>query len=110
MIACPQCGLYAGALALVCPACNALVHGTALERLASEARAAEALSERRAIELWRNALQLLPVETKQHATIRARIATLESTTTPLAKHAGPVAGTWFARLGPLGLLLWKFKT
>lgn len=109
MIACPQCFHTAGDLALVCPACNGLIHGKTLEELAGRAKTAEAAGDPGALLLWQKALQLLPAGTKQHATILERIQALPKDEGAI-KPAGPGAGTWFARLGPLGLILWKFKT
>ena len=110
MIACPQCLHMAGDLALVCPACNALIHGVVLEELANRAKAAEGTGDPEALLLWQRALQLLPPGTTQYATIQGRIAALQKETGKAKGPGGPVAGTWLARLGPLGLILWKFKT
>jgi len=111
MISCPHCGHVAGDLALVCPACNGLIHAQALEQLANQAKAAEAAGDPQALLLWQNALQLLPPGTKQHAAILERIKALHKSGVKPASGTpgGPAAGTWLARLGPLGLLIWKFK-
>ena len=100
-----------GDLALVCPACNGLIHAAALEQLANQAKAAQAEGDPEALLLWHKALQLLPPGTKQHAIILERIKALPTVATaaPVAGPSGPTAGTWLARLGPLGLLIWKFK-
>lgn len=110
MITCPQCFHMAGDLALVCPACNALIHARALEDLARRATIAEGDSDTEAVLLWQQALQLLPPGTTQHATILERVAALQKDPARPKGPTGPSAGTWLARLGPLGLILWKFKT
>ena len=110
MITCPQCFHTAGDLALVCPACNGLIHARALEEIASRAKTAEAGGDPEALMLWQRALQLLPPGTRQHAAILERVAALQNGAGTTKGPAGPGAGTWLARLGPLGLILWKFKT
>jgi Zn-dependent protease len=109
MISCPHCGHTAGDLALVCPACNGLIHAAVLEGLAARAKAAEQAGDPEAAVLWQKALLLLPPGTKQHAVILEHMRTLSSTQAKQASK-GPAAGTWLARLGPIGLVLWKFKT
>jgi Zn-dependent protease len=90
------------------------MHTVALEQLARDAKAAQAAGDPDALLLWRKALQLLPPDTKQHAAILERILALKKKTGITdrsgAKSPGPAPGTWLARLGPLGLVLWKFKT
>lgn len=108
MIACPQCFHMAADMALVCPVCNSLMHASALEELASRAKTAEASRDPEAVLLWQQALQLLPPGTTQHAVILERVKALHQQSPQ--KATGPGAGTWMARLGPLGLILWKFKT
>ena len=109
MISCPHCGHSAGPLALVCPACNGLIHAAALEQLAAQAKAAETAGEDNALFLWQQALQLLPSGTKQHAAILERVTALQKNVGKPKGPTGPAAGTWLARLGPVGLILWKFK-
>ena len=92
---CEQCGTELAPHALACPACGALVHAEELKQIAAsadEARAAGDLVKAR--DLWESALRFLPVESRQHTTIRARIADLakqiESTASPTT--VTPTAG------------------
>jgi len=61
----------------VCPSCKALVYADALKQLAGEAELAEAQRDiPRAVALWRQALDRLPRDTKQYASILERVASL----------------------------------
>jgi len=113
---CPTCNTALPPSALSCPSCRRLVHAPELESLGQQAKQAEAagaLADARAA--WARALPLLPPETLQYAAITARIAGLDER---IARAAAPPPaesakqGPWarrFARLGPLGVVLWKFK-
>lgn len=71
---CPQCGTELSPALLSCPKCQRLVHGERLNKIAAEAKAAsDAGDATRALERWREALGLLPRESRQHAVILARI-------------------------------------
>jgi Zn-dependent protease len=73
---------------LVCPACRTLVHAEKLKQLASEAERAEADgSVARALALWREALDLLPADSKQHAVIVERVTALEDRSGGVARQA-----------------------
>ena len=106
---CPGCGTQWGPRVLACPGCAKLVHASALERLAAEARSARDADDRdgeRAA--WERALALLPPSAKQAATIRDRVDALAPE--PGAKGAkSSHAPRWLASLGAVGLLLWKAK-
>ena len=88
MITCPQCFHTAGDLALVCPACNGLIHARALEEIADRAKTAEAGGDPEALMLSQRALQLLPQGTRQHAAILERVAALQK---DAGKTKGPAA-------------------
>ena len=98
---------------LACPACGWLVHGERLQSLAeTAARATNGRALPDALAAWREALDLLPPESRQHAAVVERVQALslridaESAT---ATHAAP---SWVRRGGPLAglaLLLWKMK-
>ena len=61
----------------MCPSCKALVYADALKQLAGEAELAEAQRDiPRAVALWRQALDRLPRDTKQYASILERVASL----------------------------------
>lgn len=106
-LACRGCQIELPSLALACPRCQRLVHS---ERLAELAKSAQAFTSQgevtQASAAWEEALLLLPSDSKQHQQIRAKLATLSSTT--------PAAGAGFTRsalggIGVLSALLWKFK-
>jgi len=76
MLACPRCMTALPPGALVCTSCGALVHGARLEQLANEAYALEATSPHRAAMVWRQALDLLPRDAQQYASIYQRMHAL----------------------------------
>ena len=110
---CRACVSEIGPAMLACPACGWLVHGDRLRSLserAEHATAAQALPD--ALAAWREALDLLPSGSGQHAAVVERMQALslridaEPAATP---HAAP---GWLRGGGPLamlGLLLWKLK-
>ena len=74
---CARCGTELAPALLVCPSCQALVHADSLKRLALDAEAAQTRGDKsRALALWREALELLPAETKQYAAILERVTAL----------------------------------
>lgn len=88
-----------------------LLHAAELEKLAAQAQAAAAggdIAASRA--LWAKSLTLLPEDTVQHRSIAAKIAELDALVNAEAPKEGTGFGKTAAKLGPLGVLLWKFKT
>jgi Zn-dependent protease len=74
---CPSCGLFVAPALLVCPRCRALVHRAELERIAHTADAASSRGDLAdAMAGWRNALSLLPPESKQYTQITGTIREL----------------------------------
>src|SRR5215218_2359027 len=74
---CAQCGSELSPALLSCPKCGRLVHADRLNQLAAEAKAAsDAGDGSTALARWREALGLLPVGSKQHATVSARVEEL----------------------------------
>jgi len=74
---CSRCRTELPPAALECPACGALIHGDALKRLAADAEAAARSGDPAAArDRWLAALQLLPRDSAQHATISARVRAL----------------------------------
>jgi Zn-dependent protease len=68
-----------------CPKCGQLVHSVELKALSAEAERARLAGDARTeIAAWERALGLLPVETRQHEILRARLAELS-----LARDASP---------------------
>jgi Zn-dependent protease len=125
--ACPQCGTQLAPSIKACPACSRLVHG---ERLTALARSAEEAATRNdfttALAAWREALDLLPAESRQHGLIAAKITDLgpkvpfnaPPARVPAAgpspvgaptEQKGPVLKA-AAGLGAAGLMLWKLKS
>jgi Zn-dependent protease len=109
---CAGCGTELAPNLLSCPGCHALVHAGALTRLASEAEGAE--REGRvadALVHWREALDLLPHASRQHAAIVERVTALTRQVDAAPRDDGMRArllakGTV---IGTLALLAWKFK-
>jgi Zn-dependent protease len=97
--------------ALACPRCHAFVYEDELNRLKSEAQAAETAGHfSLARDKWVRMLSHLPADTKQAAWVMEHLAELQGvddTNTPPETSAAP---SWLARLGPLApLLLILFK-
>lgn len=111
---CEGCGTPLTIYALACPNCQRLVHGEKLQQIANDARDASARNDNsEELRLWRSALELLPPQSKQHATIHDRVLDLsgrvDASARPKAEHHAP---KWIKLLGPVApilLLLWKFK-
>lgn len=107
---CAKCGGDLAAAALACAGCGRLVHAETLQRLAATAREREAGGDGAgALAAWREALDLLPVGTRQHEVVSATIArgreALESRPTP-----APTEPSWIRRAGPIGIAafgVWK---
>lgn len=74
---CPGCGSELSPALLSCPRCQRLVHSGRLNQLAAEARAAaEAGDASLAMARWREALELLPRDSRQYAAVSARLGEL----------------------------------
>ena len=75
--ACPACGSEIAPSLLSCPSCRRLVHATRLKELAEAAEASEHDGDpAAALASWRDAIELLPPETRQYAAIADRITRL----------------------------------
>jgi Zn-dependent protease len=112
---CERCNTQIAPSLNGCPACGALVHAAELKRLAGEAQDAESSGAAgRALALWREALMLLPEDSRQHATILERVEELSRRVDSGARTAeehhlrSKLAGKGAVVVG-LALLLWKFK-
>ncbi len=120
---CPGCGCEVAGSLLACPSCRKLMHGERLKSLAETGQAAEDSGvPATALAAWRDALALLPPESRQYALIAERIARLgreidqkaapEQPVDDQAQHqahSGWSAGRVSGVAGGLALLLWKFK-
>jgi Zn-dependent protease len=76
-VLCAACGTAVAPSRLSCPVCHALTHAEELKRLAAEAESAE--SEARpgaALVAWRQALGLLPPDSRQAAVVAGRVEAL----------------------------------
>jgi Zn-dependent protease len=64
---------------LVCPKCHRLVHAEDLKRLASEAQVSEQANDlTTALSTWREALELLPRDSRQYQTISEKVGALSA--------------------------------
>jgi Zn-dependent protease len=128
---CPSCGGEVAPNLLSCPSCHRLVHSDRLKELAGAAEAAERDGDpSAALASWRQAITLLPAESRQHAIIRGRIDALSRRVeaSPAPKAATPSArapvptgqdppargarwagGAVTGAVGTLALVLFKFK-
>jgi Zn-dependent protease len=101
--------------ALACDYCHALVHQSEMDRLAADARALEAQSRLlEARDRWLSILPLLPYDSQQAGWIRSHACELEGAAPAAQRPEAPGSGkTWAKRLAPLGpvaVMLAKFKT
>ena len=97
---------------LSCPACHALVYAGQLRELAERAAAAASADDRAAeLYAWRASLVLLPPQSRQFAAISEKVAELSKTVDTIRAGSVPSSGLWkwLAALGPVALILWKFK-
>lgn len=110
---CSNCGVFAGTAALACTQCGSLLHARQLEEIAAKAQGAASTGDLAgARELWARALPLLPVNTVQHQSVSAKIADLDAQIAAAASDPAKkksLFGKGTAGLGPIGVLLWKFK-
>ncbi len=113
---CPQCGSDVAPGLLACPGCQRLVHAETLRALAKEAEQSTAEGRHsEGLARWRQALDLLPPESRQHAAIQDKVRELsglaEATVPPMpaAPPHGSVWARWLAPLGAAGLVIWKLK-
>jgi Zn-dependent protease len=113
-LTCIGCGSEISRRLLSCPACHRLVHADVLKEFASRAQTAAAAGDLpAALSAWRSSLDLLPVGSRQHDVVSERVAVLSAQ----VENASPAVSTlpdspgwkWLATLGPIGLVIWKFK-
>jgi Zn-dependent protease len=109
---CTRCSTELSALALVCPACSALVYRERLEDLAARASsAAEAGDGATARALWEEARVLVPAQSEQFQLIGQRLAALEALTPGPSQKTDPSHSSrrWWTRgaaaAATIGLLL-----
>jgi len=118
---CPQCGTQLAPEVAACPQCGRLVHAERLTQLAAFAKdAADRGDISGALSAWREAIVLLPPNSKQHAAVLAKIGELDKLVpgSPIPGIASPSNGSASGKsagsraaagLGAIGLMLWKLK-
>ncbi len=95
---------------LACPACRRLTRSAELSDLAATAERATAASDLSgALSSWRRALELLPADTAQAASVRAKVAELSQRVDAGPARAKSNAPRGLVPIGAVGLVLWKFK-
>ena len=113
-LTCTGCGTELAPTLLSCPVCRRLLHAASLTDLAARAEAAAAGGDvQTALAAWRSSLELLPPDSRQSASVAQKIAALAAVVegSSGAPADVPTSGRWkwLAALGPVGLLIWKFK-
>jgi len=103
---CSNCGATLAPDALQCTACRRLTHAQEFEALSQHAKLAGQAGDWHGAKIaWEKALPLLPKDSPDYKTVKARIENIDlqlSNKNVWAKRA--------AKLGPIGVILWKFKT
>lgn len=102
---CPQCGTEIANSLLACPGCQRLVHSEQLKQLAVDAEAAMTAGElNKALGLWREAMDLLPQQSRQHEVILSRIQALSNQVDKKEKpHVASSTGGWKNATRGLGI-------
>ena len=113
---CPACGSELAPTLVACPSCGRLLHADQLKALATRAeQSARAGDDSAEIALWREALGMLPGDSRQYATITARVAELSqridggNANAPTSSPRSGKVGKGAAAVGVAGALLAKFK-
>jgi Zn-dependent protease len=115
---CGGCGTELAPGFLVCPACQRLVYAEELQRCASTAETAQAAGDTgTALTAWRQALALLPPESRQYQAVLTKVQELSVAVGRLPRGPRPTLpvadgrkrGAWTALAVTVGLGLWKFK-
>jgi Zn-dependent protease len=113
---CASCERDVPTALLACPYCNALTHAERLKVLAHEADALTQRSDLAGASLrWREALTLLPPDSRQHAQVLGRLDALHANIEQGAHAATkaperPRRGGLVGALGAFGLVVWKLKS
>jgi Zn-dependent protease len=107
---CPNCSHWLPEGTLACPDCQTLTYGAHLSDLAVNAQQMEQQGQwKEARDLWQQALQWLPVETRQAVSIQNHIAQIDRR----LKAEDDRKARWTRRLGPfapIALFLIKAKS
>jgi len=103
---CTNCGSALAPDALSCPSCKRLTHAEEFDALAQHAKLAGQAGDWNGAKLaWEKALPLLPPDSNEYRTVAARIENINHQLSDKN-----VWGKRAAKLGPVGVVLWKFKT
>ena len=121
-IICIGCGNRMASSMLSCPACHRLVYADHLKKISQDAQEKEAANDiMGALSDWREALTLLPLDSKQYATIHSRIEEFSHRIDSDPNHRSTISqdssssssgknmGKSMAGIGAAGLFFWKFK-
>jgi len=107
---CPNCSHWLTEGTLACPDCQTLTYGAHLSELASQAQQLEQQGQwSEARDLWQQALQWLPADTRQAVSIQNHIAQINQR----LKAEDDRKARWTKRLGPfapIALFLFKAKS
>jgi len=107
---CPNCSHWLPEGTLACPDCQTLAYGEHLSGLAAQAQQLEQQGQwNEARELWQQALQWLPADTRQAVSIQGHVAQIDKR----LKAEEDQKARWTRRLGPLApfaLFLIKAKS
>ncbi|MBZ0166878.1 MAG: site-2 protease family protein, partial [Candidatus Omnitrophica bacterium] len=110
---CPECHTTIAPGLLVCPGCKTLVYRDRLAWLQQQASACEQRGEgTQALQHWREALHLLPPDSRQFLAVHQKIDALrphvDTRSREQAEHHKKIPKPLIA-LGALGLVVWKLK-
>src|ERR1700722_2743228 len=93
---CPNCSHWLTEGTLACPDCQTLTYGEHLSGLAAQAQQLEQQGQwKEARELWQQALQWLPADTRQAVSIQKHLAQIDSR----LKAEDDQKAKWTKRLG-----------
>jgi Zn-dependent protease len=102
---CAECGQPIDPTALSCPSCHTLTRAAELESLSAKAQQAQSQGDLLGAKaFWEQAAALLPPETVQYSSIRARIAQIDATLADPAHKPGAKWGKGAAGIGTTLLL------
>jgi Zn-dependent protease len=111
MATCTGCEAVLADSALSCTGCGRLVKSAELQALSTRAKAAAAAGDlTTSRELWEQAASLLPEDTVQYQSVRARIAELESSLAATAESHRRPWGKWVGVAGSGAAVAWKLKS
>ena len=111
-VKCAECGTEVAPGFNACPTCGRLIHSETLKKLAAQASSAEQSGDlSAALSAWRDTLDLLPPDSRQHAEILKKVQTLSGQVgDPEAAPKGSLWKQGAAGLGGIALVLFKFKS